>query len=152
MNRTLTIGIGAAAVAIIGLFFGLGGASLFASGPQPPNVKFQTFELTYNTVTVGDKVTLKFNAANNDQKSYSAVFVKLSADNTDAEKYLSFDKSDIQLGSLGPAHSATPDVSRDIKAIDGVADNPLKFRIKATLWVEGIQTDEKTFDISINPK
>ena len=146
------IGIIAASILAIGLFFGLGGVALFASGPPPPNVKFQTFDLTYNTVRVGDKVTLKFNAVNNDQKSYSTVFVRLSAANPDAEKYLSFDKSNIPLGSLGPAHSATPDASRDIIAVDGVAENTLKFRIKAALWVDGIQTDEKTQDISINPK
>ena len=149
LNRNAMIGIAIAIVAVA-LILGLGGSALL--GPQPPNVKFQTFDVSYNTVRVGDKVTLKFNAVNNDAKSYSAVIVRLSAPNPDAGKYLSFDRSDIPLGSLGQAHSATPDVSRDIVAVDGVAENTLKFRIEAALWVDGVKTDERTQDISINPK
>lgn len=151
MDRNLVIGIGAV-VAAAALFFALGGANLFASGPPPPNVDFQTFETTYPAIKVGDNVTLTFNAVNNDPKSYSKVVVRLSSANPDAVKYLSFDMGDINLGPLGPAHDATTDASRDIVATDGVADNPLKFTIRAKLLVDGIQTDERAFDITINPK
>ncbi len=148
----LILGIGIAAAVVVALFFVLGGASLLASGPSPPDVDFQVFESTYPAINVGDKVTLKFNAVNNDPKSYAKVIVRLGSDNPDAEKYLTFDKGDITLGALGPAHEATSDASRDIFASDGVSDNPLKFRIRATLLVDDIKTDERTLDITINPK
>jgi hypothetical protein len=128
------------------------GINALIAGPPPPDVDIQIFQPAQAAINVGDKFTLQFNAVNNDARSYANVVARISSDNPDAEKYLIFNKNDIVMNALGPAHSATHDVHTDINAKDGVVGNALKFPIKVTLFVEGIQTDQRTVDVTINPK
>jgi len=134
-----------AAAAIIGQFFIL---QQHQQNPEAPNVKFMTFEVDKQEITVGESTTILINVQSSEDIVIDNAKVVVTIESSGYEPFLSINNSPIQLPVFLGKDARTGEVKVSITATASPAKEAV-YLVKGIVFVNDAQTDIKEFTLTV---
>jgi hypothetical protein len=134
-----------AAAAIIGQFFVL---QQHQQNPEAPNVKFMTFEVDKQEITVGESTTILINVQSSEDIVIDNAKVVVTIESSGYEPFLSINNSPIQLPVFLGKDARTGEVKVSITATASPAKEAV-YLVKGIVFVNDAQTDIKEFTLTV---
>ena len=134
-----------AAAAIIGQFFVL---QQHQQNPEAPNVKFMTFEVDKQEITVGESTTILINVQSSEDIVIDNAKVVVTIESSGYEPFLSINNSPIQLPVFLGKDARTGEVNVSITATASPAKEAV-YLVKGIVFVNDAQTDIKEFPLTV---
>ena len=134
-----------AAAAIIGQFFVL---QQHQQNPEAPNVKFMTFEVDKQEITVGESTTILINVQSSEDIVIDNAKVVVTIESSGYEPFLSINNSPIQLPVFLGNDARTGEVKVSITATASPAKEAV-YLVKGIVFVNDAQTDIKEFPLTV---
>ena len=134
-----------AAAAIIGQFFVL---QQHQQNPEVPNVKFMTFEVDKQEITVGESTTILINVQSSEDIVIDNAKVVVTIESSGYEPFLSINNSPIQLPVFLGKDARTGEVKVSITATASPAKEAV-YLVKGIVFVNDAQTDIKEFTLTV---
>ena len=116
--------------------------------PEAPNVKFMTFEVDKQEITVGESTNVLINVQSSEDIVIDNAKAVVTIEPSGYEPYLSINNSPIQLPVFLGKDARTGEVKVSITAIDSPAKEAV-YMVKGTVFVNDAQTDIKEFPLTI---
>lgn len=116
--------------------------------PEAPNVKFMTFEVDKQEITVGESTNLLINVQSSEDIAIDNAKVVVTIEPSGYEPYLSINNNPIQLPVFLGKDARTGEVKVSITAIATPAKEAV-YDVKGTVFVNDAQTDIKEFPLTI---
>src|ERR687893_453951 len=116
--------------------------------PEAPNVKFMTFEVDKQEITVGESTNLLINVQSSEDIVIDNAKAVVTIEPSGYEPYLSINNSPIQLPVFLGKDARTGEVKVSITATDSPAKEAV-YVVKGTVFVNDAQTDIKEFPLTI---
>ncbi|MDP9015744.1 MAG: hypothetical protein M3M87_03175 [Thermoproteota archaeon] len=116
--------------------------------PEAPNVKFMTFEVDKQEITVGESTNVLINVQSSEDIVIDNAKAVVTIEPSGYEPYLSINNSPIQLPVFLGKDARTGEVEVSITAIDSPAKEAV-YVVKGTVFVNDAQTDIKEFPLTI---
>ena len=134
-----------AAAVIIGQFFI---QQQHQQNPEAPNVKFMTFEVDKQDITVGESTNVLINVQSSEDIVIDNAKAVVTIEPSSYEPYLSINNSPIQLPVFLGKDARTGEVKVSITATASPAKEAV-YVVKGTVFVNDAQTDIKEFPLTI---
>jgi hypothetical protein len=134
-----------AAAVIIGQFFVL---QQHQQNPEAPNVKFMTFEVDKQEITVGESTTILINVQSSEDIVIDNSKVVVTIEPSGYEPFLSINNSPIQLPVFLGKDARTGEVKVSITAAASPAKEAV-YVVKGIVFVNDAQTDIKEFSLTV---
>jgi hypothetical protein len=134
-----------AAAFIIGQFFVL---QQHQQNPEAPNVKFMTFEVDKQEITVGESTTILINVQSSEDIVIDNSKVVVTIEPSGYEPFLSINNSPIQLPVFLGKDARTGEVKVSITAAASPAKEAV-YVVKGIVFVNDAQTDIKEFSLTV---
>ncbi len=134
-----------AAAVIIGQFFI---QQQHQQNPEAPNVKFMTFEVDKQEITVGESTNVLINVQSSEDIVIDNAKAVVTIEPSGYEPYLSINNSPIQLPVFLGKDARTGEVKVSITATASPAKEAV-YVVKGTVFVNDAQTDIKEFPLTI---
>jgi hypothetical protein len=134
-----------AAAAIIIQFFVL---QQHQQNPEAPNVKFMTFEVDKQEITVGESTTILINVQSSEDIVIDNAKVVVTIETSGYEPFLSINNSPIQLPVFLGKDTRTGEVKVSITATASPAKEAV-YLVKGIVFVNDAQTDIKEFPLTV---
>jgi hypothetical protein len=134
-----------AAAAIIIQFFVL---QQHQQNPEAPNVKFMTFEVDKQEITVGESTTILINVQSSEDIVIDNAKVVVTIETSGYEPFLSINNSPIQLPVFLGKDARTGEVKVSITATASPAKEAV-YLVKGIVFVNDAQTDIKEFPLTV---
>jgi hypothetical protein len=134
-----------AAAAIIIQFFVL---QQHQQNPEAPNVKFMTFEVDKQEITVGESTTILINVQSSEDIVIDNAKVVVTIESSGYEPFLSINNSPIQLPVFLGKDARTGEVKVSITATASPAKEAV-YLVKGIVFVNDAQTDIKEFPLTV---
>jgi hypothetical protein len=134
-----------AAAAIIIQFFVL---QQHQQNPEAPNVKFMTFEVDKQEITVGESTTILINVQSSEDIVIDNAKVVVTIESSGYEPFLSINNSPIQLPVFLGKDTRTGEVKVSITATASPAKEAV-YLVKGIVFVNDAQTDIKEFPLTV---
>lgn len=116
---------------------------------SPPDVKFIEFTSDRKQdVKVGENVKVSFNVVNHESKTFNDARVAVLIEPSSSRSYFSIDEPSIILPVLTGKESQTGQNQVTI-TVTGSPAKEATYAVRGILYVEGMQTDVKEFDLKI---
>lgn len=120
-----------------------------ASINSPPNVKFVEFTSDKRQdIKVGESLKVFFNVVNHESRTFNDVRVVVFIEPSSYQPYLLIDKPTVILPALAGKDSQTGQNQVTITATDSPAKEAT-YTVRGILYVDGMQTDVREFDLKI---
>jgi hypothetical protein len=116
--------------------------------PEAPNVKFMTFEVDKQEITVGESTNVLINVQSSDDIVIDNAKAVVTIEPSGYEPYLSINNSPIQLPVFLGKDARTGEVKVSITATASPAKEAV-YVVKGTVFVNDAQTDIKEFPLTI---
>jgi hypothetical protein len=116
--------------------------------PEAPNVKFMTFEVDKQEITVGESTNVLINVQSSEDIVIDNAKAVVTIEPSGYEPYLSINNSPIQLPVFLGKDARTGEVKVSITATDSPAKEAV-YVVKGTVFVNDAQTDIKEFPLTI---
>jgi hypothetical protein len=116
--------------------------------PEAPNVKFMTFEVDKQEITVGESANVLINVQSSEDVVIDNARAVVTIEPSGYEPYLSINNSPIQLPVFLGEDARTGEVKVSITATDSPAKEAV-YVVKGTVFVNDAQTDIKEFPLTI---
>ena len=116
--------------------------------PEAPNVKFMTFEVDKQEITVGENTNVLINVQSSEDIVIDNAKVVVTIEPSGYEPYLSINNSPIQLPVFLGKDARTGEVKVSITATASPAKEAV-YVVKGTVFVDDAQTDIKEFPLTI---
>ena len=116
--------------------------------PEAPNVKFMTFEVDKQEITVGESTNVLINVQSSDDIVIDNAKAVVTIEPSGYEPYLSINNSPIQLPVFLGKDARTGEVKVSITATASPAKEAV-YVVKGTVFVDDAQTDIKEFPLTI---
>src|ERR671914_3115259 len=116
--------------------------------PEAPNVKFMTFEVDKQEITVGENTNVLINVQSSEDIAIDNAKVVVTIEPSGYEPYLSINNSPIQLPTFLGKDARTGEVKVSITATASPAKEAV-YVVKGTVFVNDAQTDIKEFPLTI---
>src|SRR5919106_4557835 len=116
--------------------------------PEAPNVKFMTFEVDEQEMTVGESTNVLINVQSSEEIIIDNSKVVVTIEPSGYEPYLSINNSPIQLPVFLGKDARTGEVKVSITATASPAKEAV-YVVKGTVFVDDAQTDIKEFPLTI---
>ncbi len=133
------------AAVIIGQFFV---QQQHQQNPEAPNVKFMTFEVDKQDITVGESTNVLINVQSSEDIVIDNAKAVVTIEPSGYEPYLSINNSPIQLPVFLGKDARTGEVKVSITATASPAKEAV-YVVKGTVFVNDAQTDIKEFPLTI---
>jgi cytochrome bd-type quinol oxidase subunit 1 len=133
------------AAVIIGQFFV---QQQHQQNPEAPNVKFMTFEVDAQEITVGESTNLLINVQSSEEIIIDNAKVVVTIEPSSYEPYLSINNNPIQLPVFLGKDARTGEVKVSITATASPAKEAV-YVVKGIVFVNDTQTDIKEFPLTI---
>src|ERR671915_96994 len=117
--------------------------------PEAPNVKFMTFEVDKQEITVGESTNVLINVQSSEDIAIDNAKVVVTIEPSGYEPYLSINNSPIQLPTFLGKDARTGEVKVSITATASPAKEAV-YVVKGTVFVDDAQTDIKEFPLTIH--
>ena len=134
-----------AAAVIIGQVFVL---QQHQQNPEAPNVKFMTFEVDKQEITVGESTTILINVQSSEDIVIDNSKVVVTIEPSGYEPFLSINNSPIQLPVFLGKDARTGEVKVSITATASPAKEAV-YLVKGIVFVNDAQTDIKEFSLTV---
>ena len=116
---------------------------------SPPNVKFVGFASDRQDIKIGESVTVFFNVVNHESRTFNDVRVAVLIEPSSSyQPYLLIDKPTVILPALTGKDSQTGQNQVTITATGSPAKEAT-YTVRGVLYVDGVQTDVREFDLKI---
>jgi hypothetical protein len=135
------------AAIIIGQFF-VQQQQQHPQNPEAPNVKFMTFEVDEQEITVGESTNVLINVQSSEEIIIDNAKVVVTIEPSSYEPYLSINNSPIQLPVFLGKDARTGEVKVSITATASPAKEAV-YVVKGIVFVNDTQTDVKEFPLTI---
>ncbi len=116
--------------------------------PEAPNVKFMTFEVDKQEITVGESTNVLINVQSSEDIVIDNAKAVVTIEPSGYEPYLSINNSPIQLPVFLGKDARTGEVKVSITATASPAKEAV-YVVKGTVFVNDAQTDIKEFPLTI---
>ena len=116
--------------------------------PEAPNVKFMTFEVDKQEITVGESTNVLINVQSSEDILIDNAKAVVTIEPSGYEPYLSINNSPIQLPVFLGKDARTGEVKVSITATASPAKEAV-YVVKGTVFVNDAQTDIKEFPLTI---
>src|SRR5918999_622714 len=116
--------------------------------PEAPNVKFMTFEVDKQEITVGESTNVLINVQSSDDIVIDNAKAVVTIEPSGYEPYLSINNSPIQLPVFLGKDARTGEVKVSITATASPAKEAV-YVVKGIVFVNDTQTDVKEFPLTI---
>ena len=116
--------------------------------PEAPNVKFMTFEVDKQEITVGESTNVLINVQSSEDIVIDNAKAVVTIEPSGYEPYLSINNSPIQLPVFLGKDARTGEVKVSITATASPAKEAV-YVVKGTVFVNDAQTDLKEFPLTI---
>ena len=116
--------------------------------PEVPNVKFMTFEVDKQEITVGESTNVLINVQSSEDIVIDNAKAVVTIEPSGYEPYLSINNSPIQLPVFLGKDARTGEVKVSITATASPAKEAV-YVVKGTVFVNDAQTDIKEFPLTI---
>ena len=116
--------------------------------PEAPNVKFMTFEVDEQEITVGESTNVLINVQSSEEIIIDNAKVVVTIEPSSYEPYLSINNSPIQLPVFLGKDARTGEVKVSITATASPAKEAV-YIVKGIVFVNDTQTDIKEFPLTI---
>ena len=116
--------------------------------PEAPNVKFMTFEVDKQEITVGENTNVLINVQSSEDIAIDNAKAVVTIEPSGYEPYLSINNSPIQLPVFLGKDARTGEVKVSITATASPAKEAV-YVVKGTVFVDDAQTDIKEFPLTI---
>ena len=116
--------------------------------PEAPNVKFMTFEVDKQEITVGESTNVLINVQSSEDIVIDNAKAVVTIEPSGYEPYLSINNSPIQLPVFLGKDARTGEVKVSITATASPAKEAV-YVVKGTVFVNDAQTDIKEFSLTI---
>jgi cytoskeletal protein RodZ len=116
--------------------------------PEAPNVKFMTFEVDKQEITVGESTNVLINVQSSEDIVIDNAKVVVTIEPSGYAPYLSINNNPIQLPVFLGKDARTGEVKVSITAIATPAKEAV-YDVKGTVFVNDVQTDIKEFPLTI---
>jgi hypothetical protein len=140
----VTVGAIATAV-VVGQFFV---QQQNQQNPEAPNVKFMTFEVDKQEITVGESTNVLINVQSSEDVAVDNAKVVVTIEPSGYEPYLSINNNPIQLPVFLGKDARTGEVKVSITATATPAKEAV-YVVKGIVFVNDVQTDIKEFPLTI---
>jgi hypothetical protein len=117
-------------------------------GPEVPNVKFITFEVDKQEITVGESTNVLINVQSSEDVVIDNAKVAVTIEPSGYEPYLSISNSPIELPVFLGKDARTGEVKVSITAAAAPAKEAV-YVVKGIVFVNDVQTDVKEFPLTI---
>jgi len=132
---------------IIGQFF-VQQQQQHQQNPEAPDVKFMTFEVDEQEITVGESTNVLINVQSSEEIMVDNAKVVVTIEPSSYEPYLSINNSPIQLPVFLGKDARTGEVKVSITATASPAKEAV-YVVKGIVFVNDTQTDVKEFPLTI---
>ena len=132
---------------IIGQFF-VQQQQQHQQNPEAPDVKFMTFEVDEQEITVGESANVLINVQSSEEIMVDNAKVVVTIEPSSYEPYLSINNSPIQLPVFLGKDARTGEVKVSITATASPAKEAV-YVVKGIVFVNDTQTDVKEFPLTI---
>jgi hypothetical protein len=116
--------------------------------PEAPNVKFMTFEVDEQEITVGESTNVLINVQSSEEIVIDNAKVVVTIEPSGYEPYLSINNSPIQLPVFLGKDARSGEVKVSITATASPAKEAV-YVVKGMVFVDDTQTDVKEFPLTI---
>jgi len=116
--------------------------------PEVPNVKFITFEVDKQEITVGESTNVLINVQSSEDVVIENAKVDVTIEPSGYEPYLSINNSPIELPVFLGKDARTGEVKVSITAASTPAKEAV-YIVKGIVFVNDVQTDVKEFPLTI---
>ena len=115
----------------------------------PPNVKFITFEVDKQEITVGESTNVLINVQSSEDKVIDGAKVVMTLEPSGYEPYVSISNNPLQLPVFLGKDARTGEVNVSITATGSPAKEAV-YVVKGMVFVNNVQTDIKEFLLTIH--
>jgi len=141
------VGVAVAVAVLVGVFATQQG-SLVGVGAVAPNVKFVSFDSNTKDFRVGETANIVYNVQSFEERSIDNARVTIMIEPSSYGPYLSLGNQTVFLPRMLAKNAATGEIEVSITATGSPAKEAV-YTIKGLLFVEGVQTDVRQFDLKI---
>ena len=116
--------------------------------PEAPNVRFITFEVDKQKITVGESTNVLINVQSSEDKVIDGAKVVMTLEPSGYEPYVSISNNPLQLPVFLGKDARTGEVNISITAVASPAKEAV-YVVKGMVFVNDVQTDIKEFPLTI---
>jgi hypothetical protein len=117
--------------------------------PEAPNVRFITFEVDKQEITVGESTNVLINVQSSEDKVIDGAKVVMTLEPSGYEPYVSISNNPLQLPVFLGKDARTGEVNVSITATGSPAKEAV-YVVKGMVFVNNVQTDIKEFLLTIH--